>query len=154
MRYKSTLIVLALILSTLTACGGEDKKQTDNPAENQSSKTEKTTEPTKNDDKKPAPSGNDIANGITQLKGYLTEIDTAVKSKDFAKAEKIYKDYDETWEKIENKIKAKSKTGYTEIEEATDKVKKELKAKDDKKASGAIATLVKTIDKNQPTLTK
>ena len=60
------------------------------------------------------------------VRAHLREVPPALKAGDFAKARKSFKEFDATWDSIEDLIKARSADAYVEIEKGMIEIEKAL----------------------------
>ncbi len=92
---------------------------------------------------------------LLKLKEHLTMVSTAVNAGNFDQAKKEFTEFDEHWDKVEDKVKGESKQAYQNIEAGMDEVKNTVvrPAQPDKaKATAAIAALAKTLDTSAASL--
>jgi hypothetical protein len=97
-------------------------------------------------------SGNPVqaATDLASLKDKLNTLITAVNAKDVAKAQAAYKDYDESWDKVEDNIKAVNATAYKDIEDKMGEIENLIvkpQTPDFDKGKQAVQALTDTITK-------
>lgn len=142
---RQVWIASTLTVLTLMACTSPQ----------QSTTTENSPTPAATSSAAASPTNTTTATGTgakdtpSQMKGYLSQSIEAVKANDFTKAKSDFKEFDESWEKVEDGVKEQSKAGYKEIEDAMDQVENTLvkpAAPDKGKAIAALESLSKTVE--------
>jgi putative protein kinase ArgK-like GTPase of G3E family len=131
MNFFSTAIAISILsLSTLTACGGDNKTSLGGAGQ-------PAAEPAKI---AVANSKMVLGEGITSMQDSITSLTAAVKAKDFMKAKDEAQKLHDTWIKVKEGVATKSTDNYKTINDNLYKTKTEL-AKTSPQESAVLASV-------------